>query len=910
MSLNKATDKDVYAHIRPEYEKLFNITDKDGVNISPVFTVLPPKKEYPDYYGVIKKPISLNTLKKRLFHYASVQDFIDDLVQIPWNAKTYNTRDSEIYRYAIIFENFIKKTTFPNLKKRCPDLEYTNLGPLPDEQGYKEFQEKLERKELEAEERKKDIERKELQRKIAEKKKSEEPPKIPKIILRRKHNGKESSIDHTDSNHTETGDEEFTENGRIENTSGLQSSEKRAYRTRNNISNYASPSGSPQPLHLRPQSNKPFKKYVKRGRPPIIDLPHVQRIKNVLKFLRKDLDDRRRPIVDSFDRIPDRNYDPQYYSIISNPISLDDIRKKVKTRKYKTFESFQDDMLLMISNYRTYYRKDPGELKKAVKLETSFSELAQYELSKPDTDYMPEGDFRCPLDEIVKDGVSFQVGDWVLLRNRNDESNPIVGQIFKLWTEGTAGTKWLNACWYLRPEQTVHRADRLFYKTEVVKSGQYRDHKVSDIQGKCYVVHFTRFQRGNPDINIEGPLFVCEYRYNESERAFNKIRTWRACLPEEIRDVEEQTIPVPGRKFFKYPSPIKHLLPPNATLNDPIPDPTLGDPRAPPVVGAVYLGPKLERDDLGEYSTSDDCPRYIIRPNDPKTHIDGKIENETGTMITSTSTAKAIPTINYTTPRPNVLTESRTQNINNIPRNTIQNPYSLTLAKSNVMIPNLRRKDGPITISDLHSRNVAKYVAKLREVEIDNLLEAAKYCRSTTVNRINSEVMDEKSEGEIITTIPNAFTLPLAIKKNVEVLHKTDIISQTRRNDNHTFPRKRPREDIIWYRAPGIAVTQRLVDLGYKSTEEMNTLIDKTNSLEYSEFEEVIPIVRKRSKRGSRRVENTVEETPPPIPDEPITEEDKEDMLSTNLQTSSLQAIKPSALFMSHKLNIPEGTRD
>ncbi|KAL3232603.1 Chromatin structure-remodeling complex subunit RSC1 [Nakaseomyces bracarensis] len=898
MSLDKAEDKDVYAHIRPEYEKLYHINDPDGINISPVFTVLPPRKDYPDYYAVIRNPISLNTLKKRLFHYTSVQKFIDDLVQIPWNAKTYNTRDSEIFRYAIIFEKFIKETTFPNLKKLCPDIKYTNLGPLPDEQGYKEFQEELERKELEKQQNNNKI---------------EEPinvkAKMPKIILRKLSNEHQNLPEYNEKNQISTGEEINSSHNNHADENSSTFHEKRSYKTRNIMSNYSSPSGSPQPFQLR-ASYKPVKKYVKRGRPPIIDLPHVQRIKNVLKFLRKDQDERRRPLIDSFERIPDRNYDPQYYSIISNPISLDEIRKKVKTRKYKTFATFQDDFLLMLSNFRAYHRKDPIEIKKAVKLEKSFYELAQFELSKPDTDYMPEGDFRCPLDEIVKNDVSYQVGDWVLLRNRNDETNPIVGQIFKLWTEGTAGTQWINACWYLRPEQTVHRADRLFYKTEVVKSGQYRDHKVSDILGKCYVVHFTRFQRGNPDIKIEGPLFVCEYRYNESERVFNKIRTWRACLPEEIRDVEEQTIPVPGRKFFKYPSPIKHLLPPNATVHDPVPDPTLGDPRAPPVVGAVYLRPKLDRDDLGEYSTSDDCPRYIIRPNDPKTQLDGKIENETGTMITSMSTAKSIPTINYSTPKLNVLSESGNSNMDNIPRQNIHTPYSLSLSKGNVTIPNLSRKNGPITVTDLHSRNVAKYIAKLREEEIDKLLEAAKYCRSTTVSKINSEVMYERPHDQAIKSTPNAFVLPLAIKKNIEVLHKTDIAHQLRSNDTNILPKRRNREDIIWYPAPAISVSQRLVDQGYKYDDKLNVLIDPTNPLDYDEFDEVIPIVRKRSKRGSRKAQEPQVEEASSFPEASLEEDKEEEALSKNLQTSSLQSIKPSAIFMSHKLNLPSKTRD
>lgn len=259
-------------------------------------------------------------------------------------------------------------------------------------------------------------------------------------------------------------------------------------------------------------------------------------------------------LTDLFERLPDRHRDANYYIMIANPISLQDINKKVKTRRYKTFQEFQNDFNLMLTNFRISHRGDPESIKISNILEKTFTSLARFELSKPDRSFIPEGELRYPLDEVIVNNISYHVGDWALLRNQNDPQKPIVGQIFRLW-KTPDGKQWLNACWYYRPEQTVHRVDRLFYKNEVMKTGQYRDHLVSNLVGKCYVIHFTRYQRGNPDMKLEGPLFVCEFRYNESDKIFNKIRTWKACLPEEIRDLDEATIPVNGRKFFKYPSP-------------------------------------------------------------------------------------------------------------------------------------------------------------------------------------------------------------------------------------------------------------------------------------------------------------------------------------------------------------------
>ncbi|KAH7591000.1 Bromodomain [Nakaseomyces glabratus] len=889
-----ANTKELQENLRPEYLRLYNVINEENVNISPVFTVLPPRKDYPDYYDVIKKPISINTLKKRLTTYTNAQQFMDDLVHIPWNAKVYNTKESEIYKYALTLEKFINETVYPNLKKKYPKLELPYLGPTPDEPGYQEFQEKLLIKEKEKQE---ELERKERLEKEA---------KSHKVLIRtRKTSNKEGyTTDSYDSNnevHTETGDDDhYTDYGKGDDDDEYTDSGRRYKQRRVHAKFSPSPSGTPHPLGLR-HSEKPVKKYVKRGRPPIIDLPYVQRMKNVLKVIRKEVDERRRSLLDSFEKIPDRNYNPQYYSIISNPISLDEIRKKVKTRKYKDFEGFHNDIKLMLSNYRTYNKNNPNELKRSFKFEKSFNELAQFELSRPDTDYMPEGEFRCPLDEVIVNGITYQVGDWVLLKNRNDESKPIVGQIFKFWSEGTSGTKWLNACWYYRPEQTVHRVDRLFYKTEVVKSGQYRDHKVSDIQGKCYVVHFTRYQRGDPDINIDGPLFVCEYRYNESDKAFNKIRTWRACLPEEIRDVEEQTIPVTGRKFFKFPSPIRHLLPPNSTTRDPVPDPTLGVPNAPPIVGGVYMRSKLDRDDLGEYSTSDDCPKHIIRPNDPKDRLEGKIDNDMGTIIVSGGMGNLAR-----------MTPSHTK-LNTMRDNHIENNYQFnnnesaslpfSLAKENVPIPNLNKTNRPLNISDLHSRHVAQFVANQRQREITHNLEAAKYSHATIADKIANEASKHTRLGQQIVSLPHSYVLPLSITKNTGVLQTSDISNQSRRQkEDALMPRKRTKEEILWFTGPSVSINERLMDSGIVRTLSMNTLTNSSKDrLDYEEFEEVIPVIRKRSKRNTRNIIEQVEEEEFDKEEAQTTKKDEDDSV-TQLFHTSLHSLRPSASFMSHRL--------
>lgn len=179
------------------------------------------------------------------------------------------------------------------------------------------------------------------------------------------------------------------------------------------------------------------------------------------------------------------------------------------------------------------------------------------------------------------------------INNLNDVERPIVAQIFRTW-EDPEKQKWINVCWYYRPEQTVHNVNRRFYRDEVVKTGQYRDHQIEEVIDKCFVMFFTKYSRGRPKDIGNRKVYVCESRYNEHEKHFNKIKTWKSCIPDEVRsqDYEIDVFAKP-EPLKKVPSPIAHLLPPGATEDDPIPEAVAGQhENAPPVCGAVYKRPR------------------------------------------------------------------------------------------------------------------------------------------------------------------------------------------------------------------------------------------------------------------------------------------------------------------------------
>ncbi|KAE8336505.1 hypothetical protein BDV24DRAFT_141607 [Aspergillus arachidicola] len=335
----------------------------------------------------------------------------------------------------------------------------------------------------------------------------------------------------------------------------------------------------------------------KRGRPPRVDTPMEARIKAVLKGIRKLKGPSGALKVRHFERLPDKATYPDYYVEIKEPIAIDIIKRKSKRKKYNSVDHFMRDMDLMFNNAKIYNQPESQIYKDAVDLQVESRKLAEIEKKKPDSEYLME-DGRLPLpDGILYKGELWKVGDWVHIQNPNDVTKPIVAQIYRTWQD-SEGDKWVNACWYYRPEQTVHHYEKHFYPNEVVKTGQYRDHRIEEVVDRCFVMFFTRYNRGRPrGLPPDKDVYVCEARYNEEKHKLNKIKTWASCLPDEVRekDYEMDLFDVP-RRIKKISSPIKHLLKSDAKETDDLPKPTWGAENAPPIVGAVHRRPRDENE--------------------------------------------------------------------------------------------------------------------------------------------------------------------------------------------------------------------------------------------------------------------------------------------------------------------------
>lgn len=147
----------------------------------------------------------------------------------------------------------------------------------------------------------------------------------------------------------------------------------------------------------------------KRGRPPSVLTPLESRISNILRGLRKPKDKDGTLLILPFEKLPDKTLVTDYYQTISNPIALDNIKKKAKRKKYQNVDHLLADINLMFENAKKYNEDDSVVYKAAAELQQQALDTAEQEKAKPDDEFRDE-DGKLPLDEIQHNGEVWKVG--------------------------------------------------------------------------------------------------------------------------------------------------------------------------------------------------------------------------------------------------------------------------------------------------------------------------------------------------------------------------------------------------------------------------------------------------------------------------------------------------------------------
>ncbi|PSR72571.1 hypothetical protein PHLCEN_2v11564 [Hermanssonia centrifuga] len=93
------------------WQTIKDAVNKEGRALSVDFLRLPSKRQYPDYYEQIKRPIALDDIKKELEAggYATFDEVRQDFEQCFKNAKRYNIKESQIWKDAKHLHKLVTK---------------------------------------------------------------------------------------------------------------------------------------------------------------------------------------------------------------------------------------------------------------------------------------------------------------------------------------------------------------------------------------------------------------------------------------------------------------------------------------------------------------------------------------------------------------------------------------------------------------------------------------------------------------------------------------------------------------------------------------------------------------------------------------------------------------------------------
>ncbi|KAG7268595.1 hypothetical protein CRUP_011742 [Coryphaenoides rupestris] len=106
-------------------DTVINYRDGSGRQLSEVFVQLPSKKELPEYYELIRKPVDFKKIKDRVRNhkYRGVGDLEKDVMLLCHNAQTFNLEGSQIYEDSIVLQSVFRSAKQKIVKKEESDEE-------------------------------------------------------------------------------------------------------------------------------------------------------------------------------------------------------------------------------------------------------------------------------------------------------------------------------------------------------------------------------------------------------------------------------------------------------------------------------------------------------------------------------------------------------------------------------------------------------------------------------------------------------------------------------------------------------------------------------------------------------------------------------------------------------------------
>ncbi|XP_053932517.1 protein polybromo-1 isoform X11 [Cuculus canorus] len=125
------------------------------------------------------------------------------------------------------------------------------------------------------------------------------------------------------------------------------------------------------------------------------------------------------------------------------------------------------------------------------------------------------------FEQLCYNDMWLKVGDCVFIKSHG-LVRPRVGRIEKMWVRD--GAAYFFGPIFIHPEETEHEPTKMFYKKEVFLSNLEETCPMTCILGKCAVLSFKDFLSCRPTEISENDVFLCESRYNESDKQMKKFK--------------------------------------------------------------------------------------------------------------------------------------------------------------------------------------------------------------------------------------------------------------------------------------------------------------------------------------------------------------------------------------------------
>ncbi|KAJ1787239.1 hypothetical protein LPJ62_003450 [Coemansia sp. RSA 2167] len=237
-------------------------------------------------------------------------------------------------------------------------------------------------------------------------------------------------------------------------------------------------------------------------------------------------------MIEPFEELPDREEYPEYYEVISYPMALALVKKRIDG--YRSFDAFNYDMLWIFNN-ATFFNEPESEIyNTAVNLEKTYKRLCRDAVQKHQIPFdMTYNDAEASdgrlVSRITVGDHDLFVGDFFYMRNGATKR---VGMVTRLRVSGPGDRrKFIDGFWLLTPSEVPEIAGQAVYPHQLFAGLAFEALGVRGVQGKCFVLLPNVYARVYPQGFAAQDVYVCETAYvpsagPEQPATFRPLTNW------------------------------------------------------------------------------------------------------------------------------------------------------------------------------------------------------------------------------------------------------------------------------------------------------------------------------------------------------------------------------------------------